>query len=490
MKKVLSMLLAVVMVLALAAPCFAAEADRTLRVEAIFTSEWFNPLVYGNTDKVVMHALFDTLTKFDNDGNVIPGLAKSWEKDGNKVTFHLNEAYFTDGNRVKASDVVFSFNTILQDTQLKYNMTMWAAGCEAVDDETVVFTLTNSYCRYENFLAELLYVVEEEGYDPDTDWASQPPVGSGPYIFEGQDNARTVKLTANPNYWNGEPAIKNVEVVACIDDATALIALQTGELDIASQIGKAAYAQTATMDGVTDVSFNGWQNSGLFDFVDDVNFRQAVFHAINRDTLVAICLDGNGAPCQDLFAAKVSGKYAGAVSFTGYDLDLAKEEIAKSEADLSRVYTIEVYDADSAAAAQCIQADLAVIGIQTEIVEEEVGTWFDNLMAGNMDFSIAAMGTDMVGTEDMLSIYNPNGGYPLPVSDELVQMVKNAPTIADDDERYAEVVKTIELAVEEAAWVPLFDAPMYYAYNSSVKGTVDVTAATCVMYVGDMSFAD
>ena len=95
-----------------------------------------------------------------------------------------------------------------------------------------------------------------------------------------------MKLTANPNYWNGEPAIKNVEIVACIDDATALIALQTGELDIASQIGKAAYAQTATMDGVTGVSFNGWQNSGLFDFVDDVNFRQAVFHAINRDTLV------------------------------------------------------------------------------------------------------------------------------------------------------------------------------------------------------------
>ena len=154
------------------------------------------------------------------------------------------------------------------------------------------------------------------------------------------------------------------------------------------------------------------------------------------------------------------------------------------------MYTIEVYDADSAAAAQCIQADLAVIGIQTEIVEEEVGTWFDNLMAGNMDFSIVAMGTDMVGTEDMLSIYDPNAGYPLPVSDELVQMVKNAPTIADDDERYAEVVKTIELAVEEAAWVPLFDAPMYYAYNSSLKGTVDVTAATCVMYVGDMSFAD
>lgn len=85
MKKVLSMLLAVVMVLALAAPCFAAEADRTLRVEAIYTSEWFNPLVYGSTDKAVMHALFDTLTKFDNDGNVSP----AWQRAGRRTATRL-----------------------------------------------------------------------------------------------------------------------------------------------------------------------------------------------------------------------------------------------------------------------------------------------------------------------------------------------------------------------------------------------------------------
>ena len=490
MKKTISMLLALCLVLALAVPCFAAEADRTLRVEAIFTSEWFNPLTYGNGDKAVYHALFDTLTRFDNEGNVVPSLAKSWEKDGDKVTFHLNEAYFTSGNRVKASDVVFSFNTILEDTQLKYNMTTWASGCEALDDETVVFTLANNYCKYENFLAELLYVVEEESYDPNADWATTAPVGSGPYLLQGQDNARTVFLTANPNYWNGEPAIKNVEIVACIDDATALIALQTGELDVATQMGMAAYGQTATMDNVTGVAFNGWQNSGLMVMAGDVQFRQAVFHAINRDTLVAICLNGNGAPCQDMFAAKVSGKYAGAAPFVGYDMDLAMAAIAESETDLSQTFTIEVFDADSAAAAQCVQADLAAIGIQTEIVEEEIGTWYDNLMAGNMDFSIVAMGTDMVGVEDMLSMFDPEAGYPFPISDELLEMVRSAPLVQDDDERFAEVVKTLNMLAEECVWVPLFDAPTYYAYNSSVQGLLDVSAATCVFYVGDMSFAE
>ena len=59
------------------------------------------------------------------------------------------------------------------------------------------------------------------------------------------------------------------------------------------------------MDNVTGVAFNGWQNSGLMVMAGDVQFRQAVFHAINRDTLVAICLNGNGAPCQDMYAAKV-----------------------------------------------------------------------------------------------------------------------------------------------------------------------------------------
>ena len=107
-----------------------------------------------------------------------------------------------------------------------------------------------------------------------------------------------------------------------------------------------------------------------------------------------------------------------------------------------------MFDADSAAAAQCVLADLAAIGIQTEIVEEEIGTWFDNLMAGNMDLSIVAMGTDMVSVEDMLSMFDPVAGYPFPISDELLEMVRSAPLVQDDDARFTEVVKTLNMLAE------------------------------------------
>ena len=53
-----------------------------------------------------------------------------------------------------------------------------------------------------------------------------------------------------------------------------------------------------------------------------------------------------------------------------------------------------------------------------------------------------------------------------------------------------EVVKTPNMLAEECVWVPLFDSPMYYAYNSKVQGLLDVSAAACVFYAGDLSFTE
>ena len=105
MKKYLAILLALVMVLGLFAGCGKTNADEpaaqpgndaaadapaaptepavdVLRTTAIMTSESFNPLVNGNGDKHIYHALFDCLFMFDNDGNPVPMLAESYEKNG------------------------------------------------------------------------------------------------------------------------------------------------------------------------------------------------------------------------------------------------------------------------------------------------------------------------------------------------------------------------------------------------------------------------
>jgi oligopeptide transport system substrate-binding protein len=56
----------------------------------------------------VVALLFDNLTQFDADAQLVPGLARSWETDaaGRSYTFHLRQdARFHDGRPVKAADV-------------------------------------------------------------------------------------------------------------------------------------------------------------------------------------------------------------------------------------------------------------------------------------------------------------------------------------------------------------------------------------------------
>lgn len=508
MKKVLSLLLAVAMCLSLLAGCGngttdptqnqgnnptptqqgGSEADTTLRTTAIMTSEHFTPLKNGNVDKHVFHALFDCLFMFDNDGNAIPMLAESYTEDGLTVDIKLHQnATFSDGTPVHASDVVFSYATTLEDPQLMYNMTMFFTNCEAVDDFTVRFTLANAYCKWENLLAELLYIIKEDGYDKSDDYTDHAPVGSGPYTLESIGADSSVTLKARDDYWRLTPTFKTVIINAVMDDATEMIALQTGELDLAPMLGLTSYKQAMGLDGITAVTFNGWQTMGLMSFAGDAALRQAIAYAINRETILTICNDGNGEPAANAFAPKVMGDYTGKVEYPTYNVDKAKELLGQSAADLSKTYTISVFDDDSAAVAQCVQSDLRAIGLNVEISMMDVNTWFDAMMAGNLEFGVIAMATDMVVAEDMMSVFDPDAGYPFPVSDALLQQVKTAPYIADDATRETEMLKLLNMVNEEGLWVPLFDNPMYMAYSDRLGNVNDCGCATCVFYFSDMT---
>ncbi|MCC8101034.1 MAG: ABC transporter substrate-binding protein [Clostridiales bacterium] len=490
-KRIAAFALALTMSVSAVLPCSAAEEDTTLRAVCVLTSESFNPLVYGNTDKMVMHSLFDCLFQFESDGTVVPMLAESYEQDGLDVTITLRQdAYFSDGNPVTANDVAFSYNTTLEDTTLVYNMTMWSTGVDVIDDYTITFHLANNYCKWENFLAELLYVVEESTYDATNDYTTEAPVGSGAYTLSGVDTAKTVTLTANESYWGGAPEYKTVEVIASMDDATALVALQTGEVDLVAQVGKDTYTQAAADSSLVAVSFDSWSTMGLMNFVGDDAFRQAVFHAIDRDTILAICNEGNGEASTNMYSAKIMGDYSDVAPFTGYDLELAQECLAESSFDLSQTITISVFDSDSASVAQCIQADLAIIGISVEVSQTDSNTFFSNLMSGNLEMGVVAMGTDMVVTEDMLSMFDPDAGYPFNISDELIEMAQTAPYIEDEEEHAAAVIEMLEQLTVECPWVPLYDTPMYMVYSSRVGNVNDCSSATYVFYFGDMTIEE
>lgn len=249
-----------------------------------------------------------TLVKYTSELTFENDLATGYSlsDDGLVWTFTIrDDAYFTDGEKVTASDVAFTLETA-RSAQGAVDLN-YMDRAVAVDETTVVITLTQPTSIFLNTLASL-GIVPEHAYDESY---GTNPIGSGPYKFVEWRSQEQLMFTANENYYGGEPAIKNVTVVFMAEDA-ALAAVQQGSVDV-------AYT-TATL-GTTDVS--GYRvesiisadNRGLTlpvlpnegqttdsgapignNVTCNLEIRQAIAYAIDRQLIADVVLNGFGRP--------------------------------------------------------------------------------------------------------------------------------------------------------------------------------------------------
>lgn len=170
-----------------------------------------------------------TLVKYTADLTFENDLATDYKlsPDGLIWTFTIrDDAFFTDGEKVKASDIAFTLETA-KTAQGSVDLT-YMESAAAQDDTTVVVTLSKPTSIFLNTLASI-GIVPEHAYDENY---GINPIGSGPYRFVEWKPQEQILFTANENYYGDIPAIKNVTVVFMSEDA-ALAAVQAGEVDVA-----------------------------------------------------------------------------------------------------------------------------------------------------------------------------------------------------------------------------------------------------------------
>src|SRR6202166_4813932 len=134
-------------------------------------------------------------------------LAKSVETDDARthVTFHLDEkARFSDGQSVKAEDVLFSW-TLLRDHGRPNYRQYYAkvAKAEAPDPLTVRFDLSGANDRELPLILGLMPVLPKHAVDVAAfeETSMSQPIGSGPYRVSAVKPGASVTLTRNPDYW-------------------------------------------------------------------------------------------------------------------------------------------------------------------------------------------------------------------------------------------------------------------------------------------------
>jgi peptide/nickel transport system substrate-binding protein len=220
----------------------------------------------GNLSQLTMAYL----VRYGADNRPVPELATEVpteenggvSKDGLAITWHLRRGVkWSDGAPFDGDDVVWSANAVNNKANNEVGRDGWdlITKIDEPDKFTVVFHLKKPYAGYlPTFFGSAganpcILPKHILGGLPNINTApyNSKPVGIGPFRYTEWQRSDHVTMEANPYYWRGQPKIKKVVYKIIPDRNTLITQLQTGEIDMWTNI-PTSYVNRAT--GLPNVS--------------------------------------------------------------------------------------------------------------------------------------------------------------------------------------------------------------------------------------------
>ncbi|MGM9521342.1 MAG: ABC transporter substrate-binding protein [Oscillospiraceae bacterium] len=380
-----------------------------------------SPWVGNNTGRInILGSIYQHLVETDGFGGEMVGIImESYEAvDERTFDMKIREGIVdTAGNSIKASDVVFSYQT---DIDMGYHAGRLGSieSIEAIDEYTVRWTFKT--VPYDGDLCAVWiesYIVSQASYEASDDEMALDPVGSTPYVLTDYTTGTSLTLEKADSYWQApedtfELYQANVDVInyKIITDVSQIATgLKTGEVDMTNTIAAIDLASFQEggeyADGFTVVEeranpaymlmFNCSDDS----YCSNVNLRKAISCAINTDQIVSGVLGGAGFRFNALGNPKY-GDYNdswGKDGYFEYDMDAAKEYLDKftqetgvNASDLNLVLTLKegtyTFDEEVTVALQGFLYDL---GINATIATQPATTYAEFIAdPGNWDLGL------------------------------------------------------------------------------------------------------
>jgi peptide/nickel transport system substrate-binding protein len=304
-----------------ASPAATASAQDS---KPVFTVGYWQDIDSMNVTVGVTVAAFEawniqyaTLTdKAAKDFSVTPGLAESWEgsADGKTWTYKLRpNLKWSDGKPLTSEDVAYTINRAREDGWINHSAVTANITAEAPDPTTVVLESKVPDPKLPVMDAYIVPKHVYEKYDKKAlrKYDGLDGVGSGPFVLEEFKKGQFARFKANPHYWRGERPLSAV-VIRNFNNAEAMVAaLRRGEIDAAHAVTGAAFDQLEGEDGIELVegnqgAFNEFALNGGDGLekghpaLSDTVVRQAIAHAIDKETIVERVESGHATPADTI----------------------------------------------------------------------------------------------------------------------------------------------------------------------------------------------
>jgi peptide/nickel transport system substrate-binding protein len=467
-----------------------------------------NPVNLANRyDRLVANYLFTPVVNLDRSLMPIPGLADSWEisEDGLTYRFKLNKkATFSNGQPVRASDVVFTLRKIADPKTEAVQVHDAFASLDlektrAIDDHTVevVFRqrLAAQLVRFNDVmvLPEAVYSIGELRKD-----FFIRAVGSGPYMLVRRDVGKEIVLQRRKDYWGVRPHIETIVFKVVDDHAVAFKALLNGDLD-ESLVTSDTWLRERNNPQSTRVidfqrfytlnyNFIAWNNRNPF--FKDKRVRRAMSMCIPLDVVVQELFQGTARAMSGPFTPD-EWAYNPTVPVIKYDPAGAQELLAAAgwrdtnadgvlDKDGKPFHFSLIAMSGSATSkqiAQMVQSELKKIGVQADVAMMEGGQAISRLMGGNYD--AAYLSWDLDADPDPYAIFHssqfPGSGgqnwvfYSNPEADRIMDEARHE---LDTSKRKDLYWRLHEILAEDQPYTWVVQVSAKWGINKRVHGVV------------------
>ncbi|MFQ5854072.1 MAG: ABC transporter substrate-binding protein [Anaerolineae bacterium] len=462
----------------------------TVRVGLATGFENLDPMVSSAwSDRVAAHAIYDPLVDLDENLNIVPMLAKSWEisDDGRTYTFHLQEGVkFHDGTDFNAEAVKFNFENILDpDVQSTQRADMSVIeSMEAIDEHTIAITLKHPFAPFLSVLTDRAGMirspaaVQKFGED-----YTRNPVGTGPFKLGEWVKDDHLTVERNENYWReGLPYLDRV-VFRVIPDSTArLTALRTGDIDILDEVAPKDIAtlkrdQNLVYREVPGLGFEMIRINTTAPPFDNVACRQALAYAIDREALLQSVFFSTGAEGRGS-VPPTSWAWSEGVKGIDYDPDMVRqklEECGKPDGyDFEMIIWQRPLDQTLGQAVQAMAGDF---GINVKLTTMEVAAGFariraDDFQAGQSWWSGRVDPDGNLYRHFHSSAIEGGNNFMNFSHDEIDELLEAQREVANPEERKKIIAEAEQMIIDQVPMVFYHFIPIVRAHSQRMQDYV------------------